>query len=316
MSDFYHKPSAVAQTGAAGFSKPMKTFVDYAVDNKLDLLYAQLRIGNRIIDDYLTHPLRTRMNVFEVSEGAVGLGAGIAIKEGLLTPEDRVCEYFPEYVTPHTSLHLKEVTLYHLLTMTVGVKGEIFICDDAARYETKDWLEAFFNAEFTDAPGKRFVHCCLNTYVIACMIEKKAGVPLSEYLRDRLFEPIGIGNPDWLPCPKGHTMGFNGLYLTDQEIANIGQLILCNGSLNYHDILSEAFVKQMCTPHADAGNGMQYGMHVWILPDLENTILLKGRFGQGVAVARDKNAVLSFLSLEGYRYEELQRKAAEVLRLV
>ena len=316
MSDFYHKPSAVSQTEAATFSKPMEEFVRFATENGLDLLYAQLRVGNRIVDDYLTHPLRTRMNVYEVSEGAVGFGAGIAIKEGLLTLNDRVCEYFPEYVNAETSPNLKEVTLYHLLTMTSGVKGEIFICDDAARYETKDWLEAFFKAEFPDAPGKQFTHCCLNTYVISRMIEKKAGVNLLEYLRDRLFEPIGIGNPDWLPCPEGHIMGFNGLYLTDQEIANLGQLILCKGSMNYHDILPAAYVKDMCTPHADAGNGMRYGMHVWILPDPENTVMLKGRFGQGVAVAEDKNAVLSFLSLEGYRYEALQRKAAEVLRLV
>ena len=316
MSDFYHKPSAIEQNDSNGYSPAVQEFVNFAQENGLDLLYAQLRINNRIKDNYLTHPLRTRLNVFELSEGVVGIAAGIAIEEKLISLNDRVVDYFSEYVTDDMDVRMGKVTLYHLLTMTTGMSGEIFICDDPARYDEKDWLAAFFRGEFSDEPGERFSHCCLNTYVISRMIEKKAGLNLLEYLRDRMFEPIGIGNPDWLPCPKGHIMGFNGLYLTDQEMGNLGALILSKGSLNYHNVVSEEYVNKMCSPITDAGNGLKYGMHMWIIPDLNDTLLLKGRFGQGVVIAKDKGAVLSFQALEGYKYDALWRKAAEVLRMI
>ncbi|MDR0841427.1 MAG: beta-lactamase family protein [Christensenellaceae bacterium] len=318
MSDFYHGPSAVSHSAVSEkkYLPPMRAFLEFVNEEKLDLLYAQLRIDNLVRDDYTTHPLKTRLNVFTVSEGAVSLAVGIAIEEGLISLNDKICEYFPEYTSRETNENLQAVTLEHLLTMSTGVASSLFICDDAARYTVKDWMQCFFDAAYIHKPGTAFMHCNLNTYMICCMIEKKAGTNLLEYLRNRLFENIGIGNPDWLPCAKGHIMGFNGLYLTVEEMGMLGQLFLNKGTLNWHSIVPRSYISQAITARMQVDADISYGYHIWVPGHVPNTLLLKGRFGQGIIINADKNAVFTFQALEGYRYEEMFSKAVEFLQLL
>jgi len=323
MSEFYHKPSTniACDSGENQFSAATQAFLDFAKKENVDLLFAQLRINNMVVDDYMTHPLKTRLNVFTVSEGFVAVAAGIAIDEGLIKMEERLCDSFPEYISEQTSEYLLAVTVHDLLTMTTGLAHPLFICDDEERYTVKDWVRYFFEAEFVRMPGIEFVHSNFNTYMLSCLIEKKAGVNLLEYLRDRLFEPIGIGNPDWLTCPKGHIMGANGLYLTVEEMGRFGQLIRYGGELNGHRIVSESFIKSAITKQVKTGvasnNGINggYGYHFWI-SNVPNCVMLKGRFGQCIVISLDKDAIFTFQALEGYKYQAMFDKAVEIIQLI
>lgn len=119
--------------------------------------------------------------------------------------------------------YLPKVTLEHLLTMTGGLENSLFFCDWEERYTTKDWIRYFFtNAVFANEPGSQWLYSNFNTYMLSCAIEKRAGTNLLEYLRNRFFEPLGIGNPDWTLCPIGHVHAANGLYVTIDEMANYG----------------------------------------------------------------------------------------------
>jgi hypothetical protein len=49
-----------------------------------------------------------------------------------------------------------------------------------------------------------------------------------KYLKPRLFEPLGIENPEWASSPEGNSIGGSGLKL----IAKLGQLYLQKGKWN------------------------------------------------------------------------------------
>lgn len=326
MSEFYHiqKANRTNHDHGGGYSTAMQAFLDFNKANSIDLLYAQLRLDNVVVDEYLTHELKTRLNVFTVSEGVVGIAAGIAIDEGILTLDERLCDSFPEYVEGCSCDYLLAIRVRDLLTMTAGLEHPLFSCDDKERYTIKDWIRYFFDSRFVRMPGKVFLHSDFNTYMLSCLIEKKIGVNLLEYLRDRLFEPVGIGNPDWLLCPKGHIMGANGLYLTVEEMGRLGQLIIDRGMANTHRIVSEQFIEaatrkqvetsllgNVGTNSTDSG----YGYHFWI-SHVPNCVILKGRFGQGVVISLDKGAVLTFQALEGFKYEAMFDQGAEAMRLI
>lgn len=326
MSEFYHvqKANRTNNDREGGYSTAMQAFLDFNKANSIDLLYAQLRLDNVVVDEYLTHELKTRLNVFTVSEGVVGIATGIAIDEGILTLDERLCDSFTEYLEGCSCDYLSAIRVRDLLTMTTGLDNPLFSCDDKERYTTKDWIRYFFNSRFIRMPGKVFLHSDFNTYMLSCLIEKKAGVNLLEYLRDRLFEPIGIGNPDWLPCPKGHIMGANGLYLTVEEMGRVGQLIINKGTANNNRIVSEQFIETAIKKQVETGlpgdtgansDNSGYGYHFWI-SHVPNCVVLKGRFGQGIVISLDKGAVLTFQALEGYKYESMFVKGAEVMRLI
>ena len=51
-----------------------------------------------------------------------------------------------------------------------------------------------------------------------------------EYLRPRLWEPMGIRRIFWETCPKGITKGGWGLFIYPEDAAKLGMLYLQNGN--------------------------------------------------------------------------------------
>ena len=75
------------------------------------------------------------------------------------------------------------------------------------------------------------------SYILSVLQEEKCCTGLFYYLLYRLFEPIGITNPDWTLCTQGHCMAANGLYLTIDELARFGHLLLHEGALKGKQIV-------------------------------------------------------------------------------
>ena len=88
--------------------------------------------------------------------------------------------------------------------------------------------------ELRDEPGSRFEYNTGATFLLSAVLQKVTGRRLPDYLRDRLFRPLGIA-PDavWddLPGSGGLALGGAGLNLTVREIAAAGQLWLRGGVL-------------------------------------------------------------------------------------
>ena len=69
-----------------------------AEDKGLHILYAQLRQGGEIKDEFKRAVNKTRLNAFSVSKSFVSAGAGIALEEGLISKDEKICDAFSEYV--------------------------------------------------------------------------------------------------------------------------------------------------------------------------------------------------------------------------
>lgn len=271
----------------------------------LNLFYAQLRQDDVIVEDYKNAVNKARLNSYSISKSFISCAAGIAEAEGLISFDEKICDAFPEYVPADPSPYLLETDLRHMLTMTTGLNNGLFFSDAPERYIVKDWIQHFFNAEFDHPAGQKFLYSNFNTYVLSALIEKRAGTGMINYLRDRLFEPLGIGNPDWTLCPMGHVYAGNGLYLHIDELGNFGDMLLQNGEykgkqLVPKDYLAKATVKQVDSFNQMGSENLQhgYGYQFWMtcLPD---TYLCYGSYGQYCLVMPKKGLALSTLSFEG-----------------
>ena len=282
-----------------------------AEDEGLHILYAQLRQGGEIKDEFKRAVNKTRLNAFSVSKSFVSAGAGIALEEGLISKDEKICDAFSEYVPKNASENLLDTKVEHLLTMTTGLAKPLFFADGAARYVVKDWIEYFFNAEFDHAPGERFLYSNFNTYILSCLIEKRAGVNLLEYLRHRLFEHLDIGNPDWTLCPKGHVHAANGLYINIDELGRFGEMLLRYGEYNGKRIVPRKYLEEATVKHTESpGNfgseclNCGYGYQFWMTP-IEDTFLCYGNYGQYCLVMPKKDTVISVVSFEGFSYQKI-----------
>lgn len=291
----------------------IETYVRRCHQEGLNVLYAQMRKNGEIAEDYQICPNKTRLNTMSVSKSFVSAGAGIALDEGLISLDEKICDAFPEYVPENASEHLLQTRIRHMLTMTTGLSSSLFFADWPERYQVKDWIAYFFQADFDHPSGERFLYSNFNTYMTSALIEKRAGMNLLNYLRDRLFEPIGIGNPDWTLCPKGHCHAANGLYVTIDELGLFGELLLRKGQWNGKQLISESYLaeatsKQVETttaPGMPYNESFGYGYQFWMTP-LPDTFLCSGNYGQYCLVMPKKDMVLCVMSFEGNQHKRVR----------
>ncbi|MCR5703533.1 MAG: beta-lactamase family protein [Eubacterium sp.] len=287
--------------------KQFEQFLNEMKEKEIVLNYVQVRKQGKIILDWGRLSQKSRLNTWSVSKSFVSVAVGIAIDEGLISLDEKICDSFREYLPENPSENLTNLTVRHLLTMTTGVEHALFFDNHQERYETQDWISYFFSQNFCYQPGKRFLYCNFNTYMLACLIEKKAGMDIMEYLKPRLFTPLKIFSPDWTRCPKGHIHAANGLYLIIDDYGNFGQMLLNGGTFEGKRIVSEEYLKEATKNQMPEDWDLRYGYQFWIDEEQES-FRADGKYGQYIIVLPKKEMVVSVQSLnEGRMYDEIRR---------
>lgn len=249
-----------------------------------------------------------RVNLYSASKTFVAIGIGIAENEGLLTLRDSVLDFFPEYRSIAT-LGSELMTIENLLNMASG-----HLSTDYSLYNTMDRAELFFRTQVQSNPGTTFFYEDLASYMLGRIIEKQSGHTLLEYLKPRLFAPLGIENPQWHTCQLGHTACSGGLYLTTEEFSRMGILLLQKGTYKDHKLIPESFIRRMQTAWIDTSSKNDpetvggYGYQVWKCTP-ENTYRADGMYGQLCVISNNHKAVITVTA-----HNELEHK--EILRAI
>ena len=145
-------------------------------------------------------------------------------------------------------------------------------------------------------PGSLFAYNQPCTYSVASVIQRAAGMPLTAYLRPRLFDPLGIGEVGWLTWPPGREQGFTGLFARTEDVAKLGQLYLRNGRWGDTQLLPETYVAEATSrqvdnpgePNPDWQQG--YGFQFWMS---RHGYRGDGAFGQFCIVLPEHDAVIA-----------------------
>ena len=286
--------------------KQFDTFIRHAQEAGFHILGAQVRRDGEILGDWTLFPSKPRFETFSVSKTFAAVGVGIALEEGLITMEERICDAFPEESAGVTNEYALSLTVRDLLTMTAGLSEGMMWRDGYERKHEQDWIRYFYaHGKFDHKPGTQFLYNNACTYLLGALIQKKTGQNLREYLRHRLFEPIGIHNVEWGSCPMGRTLAANGLAISIDEMANFGQLLAEGGVFNGKRIVSEDFVRAMMVPYSTTGEFIPcdppqnagYGYQMW-LDGVNHAAYMWGIFGQYCVVLPEKRAVVSLISLD------------------
>jgi CubicO group peptidase (beta-lactamase class C family) len=238
-----------------------------------------------------------RHHLYSGSKTFASMAIGIAVGEKRFSLEDKALDFFPDLCKAAPSGN-EDITVKDLLQMRAGKKHWLFTSIDYPPEDSMDWAEAFFRQEQAHPAGTRYLYDNGCTYVLSRIIEATSGQTLRDYLVPRLFSPLGINNPLWRTCHKGHSLGAIGLYLATDEFARLGRLMLQNGEWEGKQLVPPGYVKKAHTdlvttegfwePECNCG----YGYQLWACAR-ENTYRADGKFGQFSIVLEDLNAVVT-----------------------
>lgn len=250
---------------------PSEVIVDILNDfDKLDYMKSIIimRHGNIITEAYWK-PFDKDMPqaLWSLSKSFTSCAVGLAQSEKLLSVNDKLIGFFPEYRSCVTDEKMLKVTLRDLLTMRSGHKDCAF--PYARNDKENNWVRGFLSSPLEYEPGTHFAYNTLGTYMLGAVIRRVTGVNVREYLMPRLFEPMGITPGVWECCPAGTNVSGFGLHLTTMDIAKFSLMLLNKGMWNGIRIMPADYLEDAVKPHAD--NSMNalpdwscgYGYQFW-----------------------------------------------------
>ena len=207
--------------------------------------------------------------MFSCTKSYVGMAIGLLVEKGKINIEDRISDYFPEYVPKEADPLIKKMTLEDLLSMRTCYRKTTY--DSASR--VKNWVESFFISSPDHEPGTVFNYDTSASHVLGALVEKLSGKELLEFLRTEFLNEMGFSEEAYIiKDPFGVSMGGAGLYAKSSDLLKTGRLFLNGGKapdgkvLYPESWLSEMVKKRVSTwPNQKEAEG--YGYQIWIIPD-------------------------------------------------
>ncbi|MEV6284893.1 serine hydrolase [Kribbella sp. NPDC051770] len=257
-----------------------------------------LRRGHVVLErEWSPYRLTDRHLLFSVSKSFTSTAVGLAVEAGLLSVEDKVVSFFSGDDLPETiSDNLAAMEVRHLLTMSTG--HAVDTVDRLGR--TGRMVQGFLRLPVEHAPGAPFVYNSGATYMLSAIVQKVTGEKLIDYLRPRLFEPLGITEAIWETSDEGVNMGGWGLSLSTPSLAAFGQLLVQRGVWNGEQLVPAEWIEAATSAQVDNSSESNpdwqqgYGYQFW--RGRHNSYRADGAFGQYVLVLPDHDAAVVMTS--------------------
>ena len=238
--------------------------------------------------------------LYSLSKSFTSTAVGLAIDEGKLNLDDPVLKFFPDEAPADPSVNLRAMRIRDLLRMNTGNQIEAPIRVDDTTKQTETWVKTFLNHPVPFKPGTHFLYNSPATFMLSAIVQKVTGMTVLDYLRPRLFEPLGFKDPMWVANPQGITAGAYGLSIRTEEIARFGDLYLHKGMWKGKQLIPASWVAQATAVQTSNGSAptsdwdQGYGFQFW--RSRHNSFRGDGAFGQFCMVIPELDAVVAITS--------------------
>src|SRR3984885_4585504 len=166
--------------------------VSVAVVQHAEITYAKA-CGQANLAENRSADASTRYAIGSVSKQFTSAALLLLAEQGKISLDDKVAKYFPDLT------RAREVTIRELLSHTSGY--EDYAPQD---YIIPDWTRPITPAEILNQwakkplnfdPGTRWQYSNTNYVIAGQIFEKLAGQPLVAFLREKIFQPLGMSTP-------------------------------------------------------------------------------------------------------------------------
>jgi CubicO group peptidase (beta-lactamase class C family) len=249
-----------------------------------------------------------------ITKPFMGTAALQMVEQGKLLYSDLVKQHVPEF-----GCYGKEgVAVWNLLTHTSGLADEACEPAWASRGEAEAYLDATCKSFLHFTPGAEWEYCNTSWWVIGEIIRRLSGIAYPGYLRQGIFEPLGmkdtafdfvgdqacrmmpvhdqdeqgiVSSPEWLSHFKSINLAAGGLWSSALDLVKFGQAMLNGLAGHGSPIASRAGIATMTRLHTAGilergGNTAAAYSLGWGKPGSRcSTIGTERAFGHGGATA-------------------------------
>ena len=249
----------------------------------------------------MDEPIATACSPNRWSSRLVGMLIGIAVSEGAIKS---VADAVETYVPGFKGTEYGKTPIRDLLHMSSGVEfGEErnggsdldrLWRDMVARPASKDTIESLVQFNHRIAPpGTRYSYASIEPDVLGMVLHSAANQSLSDYLRERVWEPIGAeASANWLLDAQDFEVAHFGFNAVLRDYARLGRLLAYDGAWEDKQIIPAQWMLDATTVKSSdsylaPGNATPmagYGYLLWLLPAPRRQFAMVGSWGQRVCV--------------------------------
>lgn len=274
--------------------------------------------GIKLYENYCNgYAADTAFHVFSVTKSIISALIGIAIDKGYIRSIDqKVLDFFPDYVLKRGEKTAQRVTIRDMLTMTTPFK---YKSAPYTKYFTSEsWVKSAL--DFLGGKGEigQFRYTPLiGPDILSGILTNVTGQSALGFAYEHLFSPLGIDitqnvvfrskeeqlsivkdhhESGWVADPQGINTAGWGLFMKPADMAKIGQLYLNRGAWNGRQLVSAEWIDESTTGHS-RWDKLLYGYLWWIVDGNEHSYAAIGDGGNVIYVNPAKNLVVAIASL-------------------
>ena len=212
-------------------------------------------------------------NIWSCSKSLTSTALGFLVAEGQCRLDQPASDFEPVLCDRYA-----DATLRHFASMTSGYSA---VGRSRWKDENSDWSWTPYEPDTPHfAPGTAYAYWDEAQMMLGRVLTRAAGEPLVDYLRPRLFDPIGMGPVRWdaegevdrMPINNGCT----NIHVNADQFARFGLLMLRDGMWNGRRVLPRGWVKTATsvqvpesipvgdTDRANVVGSGSYGLNWWL----------------------------------------------------
>lgn len=219
-------------------------------------------------------------NTRSATKTVTGMLVGAAVDRGLIRADAPVLHFFRDRLPlANPDPRKSRITVEDFLTMS-----SLLECDDEnpfsrgneeRMYLVEDWVKFTLDLPIKGFPdwqagpsqspyGRAWSYCTAGVATLGPLLERATRQRIPDFANATLFAPLGIDTVKWQFQPLGTAMTGGGLQLRSRDLLKLGQLYLNGGRWQGRQVISEDWVRQSLSPHANAREDTNYGYLWWL----------------------------------------------------
>jgi CubicO group peptidase (beta-lactamase class C family) len=232
-----------------------------------------------------------------MAKSLVCLAVGLALADGRIASlDDKVSKYVPELA----GYPYGDTSIRNILRMASGVQfKEVYDGhDDLSRFVrirgSRGAIEALQAFKVREAEqGARFHYASSETVVLALVVRAVTGKTLSQYLTERLWQPMGAeADATWVRDISGLEAALGSFNAVLRDYGRLGVLLANDGAIGGKQVLPKGFLLEATDWHKQpaqfapgrATPYFGYGYQFWLFPGAKRRFALLGVYGQSIFV--------------------------------
>lgn len=261
-----------------------------------EVLLERYQYDRKPADRFVSHSM---------AKSIVSIAVGIAVAEGKIASLDAtVAKYVPKLAeSPYG-----ETSIRNVLRMSSGVPfNEVYDGkDDLTRFSilrnssgSIDALRAFRVREVEQ--GTRFHYASSETVLLAVLLRAVTGTTLSEYLTERLWQPMGAeADATWAKTSDGTETASGSFKAILRDYGRLGVLLANDGAVGTRQVVPKDYLLEATDWHRQpdafaprrATSYFGYGYQFWLFPGEKRRFALLGVYGQSIFVDPELKLVM------------------------